>query len=118
MRQKTEIISSEKDRIFSNISIDLVRAISKNRNEPKWLLEKRLSALKLFNELPMPDFKYGITVKMNAVGLDYGKLDTDALLQNKSIEIEEKRLEKYAKQGIIILDFYEALKQKKYEELI
>ncbi len=103
---------------FDNITEDLVRMISKNRNEPQWLLEKRLSALKLFNESAMPDFKYGITVKMNAVGLDYGKLDVNLLLQKKSIEIDPKKSKEYAKHGIIILDFYDAIKQKKYEELI
>src|SRR3989338_7917241 len=120
---KTETLNieqkkTEPKKTFLNITEELIREISKARDEPKWLLDKRLAALKLFNESAMPDFKYGITVKMNAVGLDYGKLDTDALLQKKSIEIDSKKSKEYAKQGIIILDFYEALKQKKYEELI
>ncbi|MBI2136438.1 Fe-S cluster assembly protein SufD [Candidatus Woesearchaeota archaeon] len=123
MIAKTETINIEQKKIepkktFQNITEELVRTISKNRNEPKWLLDKRLSALKLFNELAMPDFKYGITVKMNAIGLDYSKLDADSLLQKKSIEIENKKSKEYAKQGILILDFYEALKQKKYEDMI
>ncbi|HIH43344.1 TPA: Fe-S cluster assembly protein SufD [Candidatus Woesearchaeota archaeon] len=123
MIAKTETLNTELKKTvprktFPNITEDLIRDISKARDEPKWLLDKRLSALKLFNESAMPDFKYGITVKMNAVELDYNKLEVDSLLQKKSIEIEKKRLEEYVKQGIIILDFYEALKQKKYEELI
>ena len=35
---------------------EVVRAISKLKNEPKWMLEFRLKALKAFNELPLPSF--------------------------------------------------------------
>lgn len=38
------------------ISEELVRQISKDKNEPEWMLNKRLEALKLFNEKPMPNF--------------------------------------------------------------
>ena len=35
---------------------EVVRAISKLKNEPEWMLEFRLKALKAFNELPLPSF--------------------------------------------------------------
>jgi len=35
---------------------ELVRQISKDKNEPKWMLNKRLEALKIFNEKPMPNW--------------------------------------------------------------
>src|SRR3990167_6311854 len=35
---------------------NLVRQISKDKNEPEWMLQKRLSALELFNQLDMPNF--------------------------------------------------------------
>ena len=35
---------------------DVVRAISKLKNEPEWMLEFRLKALKAFNQLPLPSF--------------------------------------------------------------
>ncbi len=35
---------------------DLVRQISQDKEEPEWMLEKRLEGLKLFNELQMPDY--------------------------------------------------------------
>lgn len=38
------------------ISEDLVREISKDKNEPEWILKKRLEGLKLFKELPLPNF--------------------------------------------------------------
>lgn len=34
----------------------LVRKISKDKEEPEWMLQKRLEALKLFYEMPMPNF--------------------------------------------------------------
>lgn len=34
----------------------LVRKISADKNEPEWMLQKRLDALKLFFEMPMPNF--------------------------------------------------------------
>ncbi len=38
------------------ISEELVRQISKDKGEPEWMLKKRLEALRLFKELPMPNF--------------------------------------------------------------
>ncbi len=35
---------------------ELVRKISKDKNEPKWMLKKRLLGLKIFNEKQMPNF--------------------------------------------------------------
>lgn len=36
------------------LSEDIIRKISANKNEPEWMLEYRLNALKIFNEKPMP----------------------------------------------------------------
>jgi len=38
------------------ITEELVRQISKDKNEPEWMLEKRLLGLRIFNEKPMPNF--------------------------------------------------------------
>src|SRR3712207_7916990 len=35
---------------------DVVRDISRRKNEPEWMLERRLKALKLFGRKPMPDW--------------------------------------------------------------
>lgn len=35
---------------------EVIKAISKNKNEPKWMLEQRLKAYENFLKLPMPDF--------------------------------------------------------------
>lgn len=36
------------------INEDVVRAISKDKNEPEWMLQRRLRCLEIFNELKMP----------------------------------------------------------------
>ena len=33
---------------------EVVRDISKRKNDPDWMLQKRLEALKIYNEMPMP----------------------------------------------------------------
>ncbi len=38
------------------ISEELVKQISKDKKEPKWMLDKRLKALEIFNKKPMPNF--------------------------------------------------------------
>ena len=38
------------------INEEVVRMISKTKNEPEWMLEKRLKGLKLFLETPMPNW--------------------------------------------------------------
>jgi len=57
------------------ISSALVRHISKSKNEPKWMLEKRLEGLKLYEKTPMPHF-----------GPDLGGLD----LENTTYYIDPK----------------------------
>ena len=59
--------ADKEDSLFktkAGISESIVREISRQKNEPKWMLEKRLKALKFFNKKPMPIF-----------GPDLSKLD-------------------------------------------
>lgn len=48
---------------------DIVRDISREKNEPEWMLEKRLEALKLFNEIDNPVW-----------GPDLSEVDMDQLI--------------------------------------
>jgi len=43
------------------INEEVVRLISKTKNEPLWMLEKRLKALKLFQKTPMPNWGPDLT---------------------------------------------------------
>ena len=48
---------NKEDLIFKTpigINEEVVRAISKHKGEPDWMLQKRLIGLRVFNELPMP----------------------------------------------------------------
>lgn len=52
----------------TGINADVVRQISALKQEPRWMLEKRLNALKIFNEKPMP-----------AWGADLSAIDFDKI---------------------------------------
>ena len=43
---------------------DYIRQNSQVRNEPSWLLNKRLEALSTFKEKPMPSFVYGLNINL------------------------------------------------------
>jgi len=49
LKTKDTFISKE-----IGLNEDVIRNISKEKNEPEWVLNIRLKALKIFNELPMP----------------------------------------------------------------
>ena len=57
------------------LSEELVRRISKEKNEPKWMLELRLKALKMFREMELPNW-----------GVDLSDLDFDDLIYYASPE--------------------------------
>ena len=38
------------------LSEEIVRQISKDKKEPEWMLKKRLESLKIFKQMPMPNF--------------------------------------------------------------
>lgn len=42
------------ERYKNGLTPDIVRAISKKKDEPKWMLNKRLEALEIFQDTPMP----------------------------------------------------------------
>ncbi len=51
------------------VNEDVVRLISKSKNEPQWMLDKRLKALKLFQETPLPNW-----------GPDLSQLDLNSII--------------------------------------
>jgi Fe-S cluster assembly protein SufD len=98
-------------KIHHDLTQEIVREISTTRNEPAWLLQKRLDALKKFHELDMPRFKYGMTVKMNSTGLDLGKINFKNLVKSRKREFNTN-------DNVVILNFEDALKDEKYSKLI
>ena len=57
------------DGVKKGVSEELVRQISVDKNEPAWMLENRLNALKIFREKPLPTW-----------GADLSKLDLDNII--------------------------------------
>jgi len=52
----TQAISRSKFIAPEGLTEDLVREISRQKNEPEWMLEKRLMGLKLFLQTPLPNW--------------------------------------------------------------
>ena len=70
---------------------ELVRFISKDKNEPEWLLEKRLKALKLFMETPMPDWGPDLTgLEMDKITY-YRKPDAEPATDWEKVPSEIKK---------------------------
>ena len=70
----------------SKNSEQYLRDLSRQNNEPEWLLKKRLAAYHLFKEKPMPDFIYGLNIQMN-IDLNLGDIDISKS-QNSNVEIK------------------------------
>ena len=57
--QEAYSIKNREDLKFKSpegLTEEIVRQISKDKNEPEWMLKKRLDAFKIFNEKPMPNW--------------------------------------------------------------
>ncbi len=67
-----------------NVNEKYLRDLSKSKNEPEWMLKKRLEALNKFFELTMPNFKYGMNIKLK-YDFDFDKIDFDS--NNSQIEL-------------------------------
>ena len=57
-RSSYDIRDVEKDafRLEEGLTEDIVRKISEEKNDPQWMTEFRLNALKVYNEMPVPDW--------------------------------------------------------------
>ncbi len=95
--------------IKNNLTEDIVREISKQKNEPNWLLQKRLEAFEKFCSLPQPKFVYGLGISVDVSELKLENIDP---LQS----FEEQKILTDKQEKIIISDFHQALKT--HEDLI
>lgn len=126
---------------MTNITIDenIVTQISKEKNEPQWMLELRLKALELYKELPLPHLE---KTKIDKWNIDQFHLDANAdkvadfsglpeeiktiveantgtrsvLVQRNSTIIYQQISDKLAEQGVIFTDLDTAL--AKYPDLV
>jgi Fe-S cluster assembly protein SufB len=82
------------------LSEDTIRYISAQKNEPQWLLDWRLSAFRVWERMPEPDW-----AKLKFPKLDYQDAYYYAAPKNKPLlasldEVDPKLLETYEKLGI------------------
>lgn len=90
---KTEIIES-------GLNEDIIRLISKKKNEPEWLLEFRLTAYRHWLTMPMPTWAH-----LNIPPIDYQAISyyADPLKKNKennNKEIDPELMKTFEKLGI------------------
>ena len=83
---------------MKGLSKKVIRQISKTKNEPKWMLEKRLKAYEIFKERPMPSWGADLSgIKFDSY--EYFK-EPEVLRRKKWSEVPEKTRRVYAKLGI------------------
>ena len=70
---------SNNPEIETGLSESLVRRISADKKEPEWMLEKRLSALRMYNDKPLPNW-----------GPALNGLDLENMIYYVSPEVAEK----------------------------
>ena len=78
--------------------------LSTQLNEPEWLINVRRAAFKKFVDLPMPSFRYGTDIQLNATELDLSTLNPMgdiSLNENNTLAPAEK---------ITVVTFHDALK--------
>ncbi len=80
------------------INEEVVRLISKTKNEPEWMLQKRLQALKLFLETPMPTWGPDLS-KLDLNNIIYF-VDPNAKETNNWEEVPEEIKKTFDKLGI------------------
>ena len=90
---KTEIIES-------GLNEDIIRLISKKKNEPEWLLEFRLTAYRHWQTMPMPTWAH-----LNIPPIDYQSISyyADPLKkskENSNKEIDPELMKTFEKLGI------------------
>ena len=49
----------------TGLTEEIIREISAKKEEPEWMLKKRLQALKIYNELDIPPWIWGTLIRMS-----------------------------------------------------
>lgn len=81
-------VSAETMHTLAGISADTVRALSASRNEPEWMLQKRLDAFAIYESTPMPsrtDEEWRRT-SLRTLKLDRYQVETDVAPRAESLE--------------------------------
>ncbi|MBS3137261.1 Fe-S cluster assembly protein SufB [Candidatus Woesearchaeota archaeon] len=81
------------------ITEEVVRMISKKKNEPEWMLQKRLRALHLFNEMPLPTWGPSLA-KLNLNKITYYAQTDEKAEANSWEDVPEDIRKTFEKLGI------------------
>ncbi len=89
----------ESEKAPKGLNVDIIKLISLKKNEPKWLLEKRLKALALFKTLKEPNWGYVKYPKINYQDIHYYSEPKQKKKIN-DLSVDPKLLQTYEKLGI------------------
>ena len=85
-------------KIEKGLSAEIVKEISKQKNEPKWMLDLRLEALKIYNKLSLPTWGPNLSeLNMNDIAT-YVRPKTD--IKNKWSEVPQDIKNTFERLGI------------------
>ena len=91
----------ESEKIPKGLNEDVIKLISKKKNEPEWMLEWRLSAFKRLENMSVPKWAKAEIDEINFQDLYYYSSPKDFKEKPKSLdEVDPKLLETYEKLGI------------------
>ena len=91
----------ESEKIPKGLNEDVIRLISKKKNEPEWMLEWRLSAFKRLENMSVPKWAKAEIDEIDFQDLYYYSSPKDFKEMPKSLdEVDPKLLETYEKLGI------------------
>jgi Fe-S cluster assembly protein SufB len=100
LKEAIEKKSNSKSRFIAKPGVykELIEKISSDKNEPGWMLEKRLRALEIFNSMPMPSWGPNID-DLNLNEIIY-YVDPDANESKSWEEVPDEIKETFEKLGI------------------
>tara|TARA_Y100000780_G_scaffold155505_1_gene140020 strand:+ start:51705 stop:53138 length:1434 start_codon:yes stop_codon:yes gene_type:complete len=91
----------EREEFPKGLNEDIVRLISKKKNEPEWLLDYRLKAFKIWKEMEHPTWQYSTIPEIDFEDLYYYASPKGTKEAPKSLdELDPELLETFEKLGI------------------
>ena len=92
----------ESDTIKKGLDESVIRMISKKKNEPKWMLENRLSAFNVFKNMTLPDWANIKIKELDLQDISYYSAPKKSPKYNSLDEVDPEILKTFNKLGISI----------------
>ena len=95
------VTNIESDTIAPGLNEDVVRFISNKKNEPQWMLDWRLQAFRVWQEMEEPEWAHVNFPKINYQDISYFSAPKSMADKPQSLdEVDPELLETYKKLGI------------------